>query len=78
MKKTTLLIVVFVLVLSIGSIAVFARESSRRESFIDQNGDGICDNRSSCQGQNLVDTNGDGICDNQGDHHDKGHGHCRN
>ncbi|MCL2339459.1 MAG: hypothetical protein FWC59_00970 [Actinomycetia bacterium] len=43
-----------------GMTAWFAQS----RSFVDADGDGICDNLGSGSGQNFVDANGDGICDN--------------
>lgn len=51
------------------------------QNFVDEDGDGICDNKGSCQqngecGKNFVDEDGDGVCDNKGSGQCKGNSHC--
>ena len=49
--------------------------SCSAQCYLDENGDGVCDN----QGQNYVDADHDGICDNQGTHcYGGGQGHHGN
>ncbi len=84
MKKLLLATAALILVLSIGTVGVLAAESHRSGNYIDENADGICDNRSACPRENYIDENQDGICDNRdghsnscrGNHHGKGHGRC--
>ncbi len=75
MKKLILITAVLTLVLSIGAVGVFATEAG---NFVDENNDGICDNRANCQGQNFVDEDNDGVCDRregcQGQHRGNGNG----
>lgn len=62
-----------VLTAGLGMTTVLAQNSQTQArqatvSYVDENGDGICDNTGNgqCAGQNFVDENGDGICDNAG------------
>ncbi len=64
MKKTVLSLIALVLILGIGTVGVFAAEGERRGNYADENGDGICDNRTGGQCPSYADANGDGICDN--------------
>ena len=73
MKRLILLAAAAALVLSVGTAGVFAacRGGSRTDrcavcSYVDGNGDGICDNCTGC-GLGYVDDNGDGVCDNRAD-----------
>jgi len=68
MNKLTAGIIVAAAVLSIGTLSSMAAGEQNRggrcgQTFVDANGDGICDNRGSA-GCGFVDANGDGICDN--------------
>ncbi len=71
MKKIVTGIALAAVVLTMGASSAFAGT----RSFIDENGDGVCDNRvrgglhSYCAGgerRNFTDEDGDGICDNAG------------
>ena len=70
MKKLFAGILAAVIVLSLGFITAFARANMQEGSFVDSNGDGVCDNygTAACQNKcsNWADNNGDGICDNYG------------
>lgn len=59
MKKVLAIILAVILLVSAGTIGVFAA----RGSFIDADGDGACDN--ALTAGNYVDENNDGICDNR-------------
>lgn len=79
MKKLFAGILLSVFIIGTTTISVGATEQER--SFIDANGDGICDNWK--QGniekrKNYVDQDGDGVCDNYGKRIGAGHGRrCR-
>lgn len=53
-------------------------------SYVDADGDGVCDNRGTACGVNFVDADGDGVCDNYASGQGRGCGrgrgrgrHCR-
>lgn len=72
-------ILTMVLVFSVGSTTVIAAKSQQRRNYVDEDGDGVCDNysadqngcanrrgrgnRSGCS-KGYVDEDGDGVCDN--------------
>ena len=67
MKKTTIIIlsVMLVLALAIPSFAAngsLPLNQSSTPSFVDADGDGVCDNYGT--NRNFVDADGDGVCDN--------------
>lgn len=67
MKKTTIikaLLSVGCLITLCGAIEANAEEPVIRNNYIDEDGDGICDNRNE-KGYRYVDENNDGICDNR-------------
>ncbi len=51
MKKAMMIPVVLILILGIGTTSVLAKEYDRRGNFVDQNSDGICDNREDGKGR---------------------------
>ena len=61
MKRFLIPVLVIVLVLSVLVLPVIGAEV--RGGFVDQNNDGICDNRGTAV--NYVDADNDGICDNR-------------
>ncbi len=71
MKKLLALAVAGLIIIGAGTISVFAYGNQ----YIDNDGDGICDNWNNYQGTNYVDDDNDGICDNAGncDHHNCHH-----
>ena len=66
MKKLMAGILTAAVVLSVGAASAFAAGHGQGRYFVDENGDGICDNQGSGCGRYFVDENGDGVCDNQG------------
>jgi hypothetical protein len=82
MKFTKVLLVVSLSLLSLSALDALAANpqpgtNTTSPTFIDENGNGICDNYennggkkgpdvSKGTGQNYVDANGDGVCDNTG------------
>lgn len=72
-------ILTMALIFSVGSTTVIAAKSQQRRNYVDEDGDGVCDNygsnqngcgnrsgrgnRSGC-GKGYVDEDGDGVCDN--------------
>ena len=82
MKKRSSGLLVLVLILIIGSTAALAAGTPRDnapacqtgQNFLDEDEDGICDNRENKPGQSFVDEDGDGICDNRGNGCGKGNG----
>ena len=64
MKKIFAGIVTMVLVLSVTATTAFAAGRGCGRYFVDEDGDGICDNAGSACG--FVDEGGDGVCDNAG------------
>ena len=61
MRKALLGVLTTVAVLSVGATTAFAAGSESGRSFIDMDGDGVCDNAGSmCV---YADADGDGICD---------------
>lgn len=73
-------------VLAQNSKETAVQQSPAVSAFVDENGDGICDNAGSGQcrgnGQGYVDANNDGICDNAGNRQNyidaDGNGVCDN
>mgnify|MGYP001414765592 CR=1 FL=1 len=68
MKKLAAGILAVTLVITVGTVSVFALGPR----FVDNNSDGICDNRTSSgsgqkngNGQGFADEDGDGVCDNR-------------
>jgi len=80
MKRfNTLAVIVAIAVFTLVSAQAFAQTVEnetpvRQHAFVDEDGDGICDNYVEGQGRglgngtraNFVDADGDGVCDNQG------------
>ena len=71
MKKMIFAVMLSAALVTFGGISAIAAPSScmkgcNRINFVDTNGDGICDHRTSQKCSNFVDNNGDGICDNHG------------
>ncbi len=72
MKRAFALLMAGMLVLTMGGMGAAAagRHGQGRGkadcAWVDENGDGICDNRGPGKGQHWVDEDGDGICDNRG------------
>lgn len=66
MKKTAIIVfsVILVLALAIPSFAATGLNKSNTRSFVDADGDGVCDNYGTSR--NFVDADGDGVCDNYG------------
>lgn len=69
MKKIAAGIAAAALILTLSTASAFAAGRGYRGNFLDENGDGICDNRGTalCEGRSgcsFTDENGDGICDN--------------
>ena len=73
MKKILAGMLTAALVLTAGTVGVFAAESQARGTYVDADGDGVCDNygkygcgarKGTGRGVNFVDADGDGICDN--------------
>lgn len=62
MKKILAVVMAVLLMLTAGTVGVFAARGNKGAGFVDENNDGICDN----QGKNVsfVDSDGDGACDN--------------
>ncbi|NLH63360.1 MAG: hypothetical protein GX478_04095 [Erysipelotrichaceae bacterium] len=73
MNKIMIGITTAVLTAGLGMTTVLAEnnQTTARTAFVDENGDGICDNAGAdhCRGngQGYIDANNDGICDNAGD-----------
>ena len=73
MKKLLVTGAALALALALGT-SVYAAEVSGSNllapqataSFVDENGDGVCDNRGTGRGAGFVDEDGDGVCDNMG------------
>ena len=80
MKKWLVSIICLILVLTAVTIPVSAiadggnrnnaynqRQCEYKENFIDEDGDGICDNKKEqcSRGENFIDEDGDGVCDNK-------------
>lgn len=63
MKKIRIAAIAAAVVLALGVTTAFAAGG---RSFVDANGDGICDNRGTGRGVCYVDADGDGVCDNYG------------
>ena len=70
MKKLLSGIVTGVMVLSLGTVSVFAAGPGCKSNFTDTDGNGICDYADGVCA--YADTDGDGICDSCG----TGHGNC--
>lgn len=75
LTKTTAGILAAVMMLSVGTVSVFAAGSGRGKNFVDTDNNGICrftdaDNDGICDysgsGCRYTDTDNDGICDNYG------------
>lgn len=73
MKKTLIGVLTIVIVLTIGVTSAFAVSSRAGENFVDDDGNGICDNYKENQkndvsqnisDKNFIDEDNDGICDN--------------
>ena len=63
MKKILALILAALLIMSAGTIGVFAAKGSFGKGFTDADEDGICDN--AVNPSSFIDENADGICDNR-------------
>ena len=70
MKKMIFAVMLSAALVTFGGISAIAAPSSciksqKCSNFVDNNGDGICDNHGTNCGIGFVDENGDGICDHR-------------
>ncbi len=64
MKKVCIGILAAVMLLSLGTTSALAAGRGNGRGYVDEDGDGVCDNYNGACG--YVDEDGDGVCDNCG------------